>query len=206
MAIHVTFKAIFQKFLANAKDILNKIISLGIPLGFSPHLTTADRRVLEQQILPYFADSPNFHHVLFIGCEWYTKSYEKIFTGKDYWTLDKDPQKATYGSKKHICDEFKNINKHFAEESLDLIICNGVLGWGLNNPKEIDLAVLHSYQCLRKNGVLILGWNDTPEHRIDLDSSQSLKKFQPYYFSPLAMSSYRTHSKNAHVYNFYIKG
>lgn len=195
-----------KTFIVKVKSILNKFINLGVFFGLSPGLATADRRVLEQKILPYFAESANFNHILFIGCDWYTKHYEKMFAAKDYWTLDRDPNKAIFGAKQHIRDEFKNINKHFANKSLDVIICNGVLGWGLNDPQEIDLTLLHAHQCLRNNGILVLGWNDTPEHHVDLNSLQSLKKFQPYTFPPLATFSYRTQSKNAHVYNFYVKG
>src|SRR5882762_2282845 len=63
------------------------IMSLGIDL----YLRTDDRRVLEQIILPYFAERSEFSRVLFVGCDWYTRGYARIFRAKTYITLEIEP-------------------------------------------------------------------------------------------------------------------
>src|SRR5215831_3432238 len=62
-----------------------------------------DRRVLEQIIFPYFLNDQSFRSVLFVGCDWYTRGYNKIFEAqKKYITIDADPDKRKYGAKQHI--------------------------------------------------------------------------------------------------------
>ena len=68
-----------------------------------------DRRLLETNILMYLRDDPAINRILFVGCEWYTKHYEKFFKYKDYWTLEIDPAKRRYGGRRHIVDLLKNL-------------------------------------------------------------------------------------------------
>lgn len=128
--------------------------NLQLVMGFYPRLKIPDRKVLEEKIFPFFAASNFYKTVLFVGCEWYTKYYEVFFSHKVYWTIDIDPSKAQYGAHRHICDAFQNIHQYFTDESLDLIICNGVFGWGLNEKKEIEQAYKNAYACLKEEGVL----------------------------------------------------
>ena len=66
-----------------------------------------DRQLLETNILMYLRDDPAINRILFVGCEWYTKHYEKFFKSKDYWTLEIDPAKRRYGGRRHIVDSLK---------------------------------------------------------------------------------------------------
>ena len=43
-----------------------------------------------------------------------------------------------FGAKRHIIGYLRQIGEYFEENSLDAIICNGVLGFGLNDPQEIE--------------------------------------------------------------------
>ncbi|MDF5717348.1 MAG: hypothetical protein PUP93_26680, partial [Rhizonema sp. NSF051] len=95
----------------------------------------------------------------------------------------------------------------------DLIICNGVFGHGLDEREDVDKAYGACYQCLRNGGVLIIGWNDDAEP-FPLGTSESIKKFKPFIFTPLSNSSSQisiaqymnvTDGSESHVYNFYIK-
>ncbi|HVK06914.1 MAG TPA: hypothetical protein VM490_25835, partial [Armatimonadaceae bacterium] len=58
--------------------------------GLGSGLETEDRRLLEQVILPDLARRAELRRVLFVGCAWYTESYERFFPGREYWTLDLD--------------------------------------------------------------------------------------------------------------------
>ncbi len=167
-------------------------------------LPTEDRRLLGRVILPYFAERPEFQRILFVGCAWYTRGYESVFRSRDYWTLDADPAKRRWGSRNHVVDSLAAIGSHFEQAALDLIICNGVFGWGLDAKKEVESAFSGCHACLRDGGVLVLGWNDVPAHRpFPLGQCESLRLFSPYYFGPLESSCHRTGTRNRHTYSFF---
>ena len=103
-------------------------------LGMNFYLATEDRRVLEQVIFPYIVARSDLNRILFVGCEIYTRGYAGIFRHKDYQTLDVNAQHRIYGARKHIVDSFERISEYYTEGALDVVICNGVFGWGLDDP------------------------------------------------------------------------
>ncbi|MCX7012352.1 MAG: class I SAM-dependent methyltransferase [Candidatus Sumerlaeota bacterium] len=162
--------------------------------------------MLETIIFPYFIESSEFSHILFVGCRWYTMRYRKAFEGKDYWTLDIDPRQRRYGARKHIIDSMENLARHFKDNALDLVVCNGVFGWGLNNKADAENALQGCHQCLREGGVLLLGWNDVPQRRpFHPRECRTLALFDPWVFPPLSASEYLTDTRNRHTYDFYVK-
>jgi SAM-dependent methyltransferase len=175
--------------------------------GFESFLNTEDRRVLEQIIFPHFLNDQSFRSILFVGCDWYTRGYNKIFEAqKNYITLDPDLGKRKYGGKQHIPDKLQKLDRYFDSGSLDLILCNGVFGWGLNKRTDIDQAFRACFDLLRGNGVLVLGWNDIEELcPFPLHHSKSLALFKPLYFPPLKTDVYVTDTAYRHTYNFYVK-
>lgn len=170
------------------------------------HLNTPDRTVLEKKILPWLAAQPSMGRVLFIGCAWYTYAYRRWFPPATYWTLDANPKKKPFGSPQHIVDSLTNLRDHFAPHSLDLIICNGVLGWGLDAPCDIEAAFYAVHTCLRPGGLLLLGWNDVPKHRpVPLEDIAALRSFLPQTIEPLGVSQFLTASRNRHIYTLLRK-
>ena len=169
-------------------------------------LPTRDRRVLEDLLLPYFAARPDVDHVLFVGCGWYTRSYAKMFEGKDYVTLDVDPAKRRHGAARHVCDSLARLEAHFPADSLDLVVCNGVFGWGLDERTEVEAAFAACRACLRSGGMLVLGWNDIPARRpFPLGECEALKRFARYTLPPLGKATLETGTRNRHVFDFYVK-
>ncbi|MBD2777707.1 methyltransferase domain-containing protein [Iningainema tapete] len=184
-----------------------KVITYTI-LGKDMPLETHDRYILEKKIIPYFVHQQEFTKVLFVGCGSYTKHYEKWFKHKKYWTIDINPMKKIYGAKDHIIGSMSDLNLHFQENYLDLIICNGVFGWGLNDRNDVEKAFGTCYQCLRTGGVLVIGWDDVPEKKpFPLEACESLNQFKPYFFPPLSTSQYTnpTDKSDKHTFNFYVK-
>jgi hypothetical protein len=96
--------------------------------GRPASLDTPDRRMLEHEIMPWFACRTRYRRVLFVGCDWYTRHYEQVFAGREYWTMEVDPLRRRFGGARHVTDSVANLTKHFGEASLDLIVCNGILG------------------------------------------------------------------------------
>lgn len=169
-------------------------------------IRSEDRDILEQVILPYFAHDQNFCRILFVGTAKYTWHYRKIFSDKEYWTIEPRLLNAIYGSKKHIIGYLDYIDRYFEKGSLDLIICNGVLGYGLNDPQEIESTFKKCFFCLRKGGVLIIGWNNRKEWSfLPLGKYNSLQQFQPFTFPPLGKHTYPTFTENCHTFSFYVK-
>ena len=195
--------------LSNPKLILRglKVVAYTIFSRDMP-LVNHDRYILEEKIIPYFVNKEDFAKVLFVGCGSYTKHYEKWFKQKEYWTIDTNPMKKIYGAKKHIVDSISNLNLYIKEDYLDLIICNGVFGWGLNDREEVEKAFGQCFQSLRPGGVLIVGWDDIPERKpFPLETCESINQFQPYFFPPLSTFQYAnlTDKSQIHRYNFYVK-
>lgn len=194
----MTLKRIFNKIRIRIKYFL-------MAMGVDFYKRTEDRRILETVIFPYFIDRPEFTRILFVGCDWYTKGYNRIFRDKDYATLEIDPAKSFFGSKKHITDGIENMTRYFKEGELDLIICNGVYGYGLNEKSHIETSFAGCFRCLRPGGIFLLGWNDTEVRPFPLDELDSLKLFKPLVFPPLGQAEFPTGTFNNHTYNFFIK-
>lgn len=178
-----------------------------MPLGAEFYLPHDDRRVLEQVILPWFASQPSFKRVLFVGCDWYTRGYRRFFPASTYWTLDVDPAKKRFGSPQHIVAGAESVAGHFAPQSLDLVICNGVYGWGLDQLEPFDAMVEGCRRALRPGGVFVLGWDDNPRRRpFPLQASASLAAMKRFQLPPLATDHYLTANEGRHTFDFFEAG
>lgn len=167
---------------------------------------TEDRRLLESAILPWFAERSQYRRVLFVGCDWYTHHYERFFAEREYWTLERDPRRRRFGGRRHVTDTVVNIGEHFVEESIDLVVLNGVLGWGLDTPDDAEAALGACASRLARGGVLILGWNDVPTLRVlHLDDSPALDALRAWPFPPSRTSRWLVAGRLRHTYDFYWK-
>ena len=174
-------------------------------LGRELHLHTVAREVLENVILSAFSARADLRRVVFVGTAPYTEHYDKYFAHAEYWTIDKEPESAKYGAARHICDRIENLGRYFQPDTLDLVICNGVFGWGLNERQDAEEAFSACYTCLAPGGVMVLGWNDVPLHRpFHPQETRALGRFERYAFEPLHTSHYVC-AGESHVYDFYRK-
>jgi hypothetical protein len=71
-----------------------------------------------------------------------------FFKTKEYWTIDPKHVKRKYGSAHHIMDSITNIELYVARNYSDVIMMNGVIGYGLNRAEEIEQAVEACYEVL----------------------------------------------------------
>jgi SAM-dependent methyltransferase len=204
-------------------------------LGLKTPLRTPPRYVLEQIIIPYFVSRKDIKHVLFAGCDWYTKHYWKFFRGIEYWTIDSDPKKQRYGCRNHVVDFLEHLHYYFPSGYFDLIICNGVYGWGLNQKEQCETAFRNCFDCLRDGGEFVLGYDEVPEdsfsspigrhqslllkeleslgwHQpVSLEELESLKAFRRKRLAPLSTWRYPItwqylgRGPFCHIYDFYLK-
>jgi SAM-dependent methyltransferase len=176
-------------------------------LRMAAPLRTEDRRVLEQIIFAHYQSDVHIKSVLFVGCDWYTAHYQgRYFAAHDYWTIDPDRTRRKFGAKQHVVARLEELGQHFPFDFFDLIVCNGVYGWGLDRAEDCDAAISECYVCLAENGHLLLGWNDLPQRDpAPLSNVRSLSRFSPYSFPAFGTWKYLTDTPHRHTYHFYQK-
>src|SRR5579862_5421865 len=116
-----------------ATRVVRKHLHLPTPLN------TTDRIDLEQKIFPHYCSDPTIQDVLFVGCSTYTAHYqEQFFSNINFVTMDPNPALARFGSACHIEASLENLAEHCPAGAFDLIICNGVFGWGLDSYEQCE--------------------------------------------------------------------
>ncbi|MGZ9029943.1 MAG: methyltransferase [Burkholderiaceae bacterium] len=167
---------------------------------------SADRQYLEHEVLPALARRADVRCVLFVGCARYTRHYEAMFPKAEYWTIDPDPHRQRWGARRHIVDRLERLGHHRSEAHFDLIVCNGVLGWGLDARDDAEAAFAACHAALRPGGQLILGWNDIrPHNAVRPDGLESLGCFERAPASSGRPSQVRIGVPHRHVFEFYRK-
>jgi SAM-dependent methyltransferase len=168
-------------------------------------LHTEDRRILEKVIFPHYSTLASVRTVLFVGCESYTRQYERSFPGHNYWTIDADPGHRRFGGKQHVIGRLEQLREYFPAGFFDLIVCNGVYGWGLNRAEDCETALSQCHACLAHGGHLVFGWNDMPGW--DPAPLASIRAFSSFaeYAVPALGSEYLTETANRHTYRFLQK-
>jgi SAM-dependent methyltransferase len=184
-----------------ATRVIRKRLKLPTPLN------TTDRLVLERRIFPYFAADTAIRDVLFVGCDTYTAHYERdFFSNTNYTTIEPDPERARYGASNHVVAPLEDLARHFRPDSFDVIICNGVYGWGLDSTEQLEAAFSQCHRCLRHNGLLLFGWDDLERRKpVPLEGIKSLTRFRKYSFPEFASWRYVTDTPFRHTYDFYRK-
>jgi hypothetical protein len=184
-----------------ASRVIRKRLNLPTPLN------TTDRMVLEQKIFPQYRADPAIRNVLFVGCDTYTAHYQStFFPGLNFATLEPDPGLKRFGAARHVVAPLEELARHFPEGSFDLIICNGVFGWGLDRLDQCDAAFDQCHSRLTANGHFLLGWDDVPRRTpISLDEVSSLKRFRKYTFPAFGTWRYLTDTPFRHTFDFYQK-
>lgn len=178
---------------------------LRLLVGLTAPMRTPDRIILENVIIPFFV-ARGVGRVLFVGTDWFTKHYDRFFAGSDYWTIEIEPGRRRFGAAQHVVDSLEHLDRHFQKAYFDLILCNGVYGWGLDESESCERAFQQCFDCLREQGVLMLGWNDVPEHRpFPPESIQSLAQFARLEDSPFGTWRYAAQTPGRHIYDFYTK-
>jgi hypothetical protein len=118
------------------------------------------RQMLEQDILPRLG-ALGFRRALFVGVAPYTSHYEAIARrgGATWATCDVNPSAAVWGAKEHVTAPIEEIDRRFPPAAFDAVIVNGVLGFGLDTPAQVERAFTAVTNVLREGGLLLLGWN-----------------------------------------------
>ena len=167
---------------------------------------SADRAIYHGEILPWLAAETSIRDVLDIGCEWYNLHHRRIFRGHRYWTIDIDPGKEGYGGKNHVTGSALSLDEYFRPASFDLVLCNGVFGWGVNEPREVSLLVEQMATVLRPGGKVVVGWNPGTENAPEGDPMGAMsEQFRTWDFPPRKDSQIFANAENKHTFAFFEK-
>lgn len=183
-------------------------LSRRIASAVTGRIASADRRLLERDILPAYAARAHAQTLLFVGCDRATAHYARIFdrSATAFCTLDIDPARRRFGAARHAVARLEDAASHFAPGSLDVIICNGVLGFGLDDRAAFESAMRSCFACLRDRGELLLGWNNVPAYA-PFDPSEVVLAlgYARAARSPLRAWRVETDTPTRHTYDAYVK-
>lgn len=129
-----------------------------------PHiLRTESRKELEYNLLFYLAKEIQPKQILSIGVGPYTTYYPRLFPKAQFKTIDLDPSAAQWASPgNHTIADATKINDLWQRGTFDLVLFNGVYGWGMNSQKQLTETLDCISILLKPNGFLLFGWNKTP--------------------------------------------
>lgn len=130
-------------------------------------LRAPNRRFLEQQIFGYLnslpADPRHPGRCLFLGMGEYTWHYPRLLR-PDFYSLDMDPAQAMYGAPgRHLTGSATEMATFYDAGFFDVVVANGLIGYGLNDQAGYERMLQQCHAVLKPGGLLILGYNDTPE-------------------------------------------
>lgn len=119
-----------------------------------------DRRVMADSYVPALAADGG--RILWVGCREYTLDDYALLEaqGGEVWTTDIDPAAARWGREgRHRTGDVCEADRLFPDLSFDAVVCNGVLGYGVDSPDQQQRALKALAAILRPGGRLLLGWN-----------------------------------------------
>jgi len=171
--------------------------------------TSAVRKYFEYRILPHFRADKRFQRILIVGIAEFTQHYSTFFKRKEFVrTIDTDPEVTSFSSEEiHIVDSIENIDQYVDDNCFDLILMNGVYGWGLSSEKALQKSLEHVHKVMKPDGVLLFGWNEMEQYDpLNIRSKNYFHVFTPYMFNGKSEIKIPP-SKNPkqHVFSFYKK-
>jgi SAM-dependent methyltransferase len=124
-----------------------------------------DRAMLLEALFPALHQTSalsNNSKVLWIGCRPYTKLYYDLIEqkGAECWSVDIDPDMQPFGrSGRHITGDMLELRQLFPGNYFDTVLCNGVLGYGVDTPADQLKAFEAMAAVTKPDGRLLVGWN-----------------------------------------------
>ena len=130
--------------------------------------TPPDRQLFEHEILRAIAADDANQRILSVGVAWYTRGYAAAFEGRTFITLDVDESRAAFATTTHVVGDLRDLERHFdARTPFDVILMNGVIGYGLDTVDDVDRSLRECAARLRRGGLLVLGVNEEKPTHVD---------------------------------------
>jgi len=128
------------------------------------------RRFLNEALAPALA-ATGHRRMLFVGAQSYNLPFyaQCEALGIEVWSVDFDPASAKYGAPcGHFVGDIRNIHALVEGRAFDVIMFNGILGFGINAAPDAIAAVQAMARIAEPHTLLIVGWNPgrTDDHEI----------------------------------------
>jgi SAM-dependent methyltransferase len=120
-----------------------------------------DRRYLRDTILPALRRA-KLSRALIVGVRRYSAGLEAAFdpAETECWTCDIDPAVELFGAPgAHVIQDVRSLDQSFPPGFFDLVVLNGVFGWGVDKTEDMNAAVKAIQHVLAPGGYLLIGWN-----------------------------------------------
>ncbi|MFC5344426.1 class I SAM-dependent methyltransferase [Brevundimonas staleyi] len=162
-----------------------------------------DRKLLAEAYIPAFAEEAG--KILWVGCRAYTADDYPVLSsqGGEVWTTDIDPDAARWGVEgRHRTGDICEADVLFGDQMFDAIVCNGVLGFGVDAPDQQRKCLQALSRILRPGGRLLLGWNvDKIGDPIAAALTEPWFSHQPFAGQPARV----TFAETTHVYDAFVR-
>ena len=169
------------------------------PLTYRRIMRSPDRLVLVGEMLPLFAAHNTT--ILWVGVRRYTRRYPALLErgGAVCWTTDISPKAARWGRPgRHLVCDLLEIDQAFEPGAFTAVLCNGVFGFGIDDPDAQTRALEAMAAILAPGGWLLLGWNT--DRTTDILELAALDRwFEPAPLGPLPAR--RRIAGTTHVYD-----
>ncbi len=100
--------------------------------------------------------------MLFVGAQSYNQPFYDAARALDVavWSIDFDPDSAAHGAPNgHFVGDIKRIDALVGDLKFDIIMFNGIFGFGINTPGDAAAALEAMAKVARGGGLLVVGWN-----------------------------------------------
>ena len=197
-----------QRFLRLLQWQCNRLLIALIPKR--RRILTHDRFVLERRIFREIYLGGRYREILFAGCKEYTAWYPSLFeffSAARFETIDADPESRRFGCRRHhTVGRLEDLAaSHRLQEVYDLVILNGLFGYGTDDPDSIRKVVRAGEQLVRPGGSLLIGFNDLegPSH---FDPAWvSRDRFRPEKIPGLAVEDFLADGSHRHRFICFVK-
>jgi hypothetical protein len=119
------------------------------------------RLYLQEVLIPALAGAGR-RRMLFVGVQSYNLPVYRSCAEHNIavWSVDYDPASAIYGAPQgHFVGDVEQIAILAPSLKFDVIIFNGILGFGVNTPTDATAALDAMEQVAEPDALLIVGWN-----------------------------------------------
>lgn len=117
-----------------------------------------------------------------MGVAWYTADYPAAFAGRTFVTLDLDRSRIEPRATRHVVGNVCDVEALF-DEPFDVILLNGVIGYGLDERSDVERALRGCAARLRPGGTLVIGVNEQRPTNVDPSSLAAASLFESRPFA-----------------------
>jgi hypothetical protein len=167
-----------------------------------PHGNTVDRWILESKIIRNIAFSKDRSRIISVGVSWTSKDYFNFFdvgTAKVFKTVD--PFYVSSDRENHFTCRFEQLE---LEEFYDVILLNGVFGYGTDSFQEVETIFQQCVNLLSPTGVVVVGAKAVngriQSPNFDIYEIANSFGFQPAKIPGLNVSFFATSHQNGHSF------